>query len=85
VELNRDPGAFSELIGLPVRDGSGRSLGRAFEVRAHWDRDGQLVFDELLFGRGTLWLRLRGPGPKARGITWENIAEITPEQIVVRG
>jgi sporulation protein YlmC with PRC-barrel domain len=82
VELNRDPLAFSELIGKPVCDSSGRRLGRAFEVRAHWEDD-RIVIDELLVGRGSLLKRLRGPAAGAEGVRWENVIEIG-ERIVVR-
>jgi sporulation protein YlmC with PRC-barrel domain len=83
VELSREPFALSDLIGKPVRDGSGRRLGRVFEVRAHWE-DGRIVFDEILVGRGSLLKRLRGQGAAARGIPWESVAELG-EQIVVQG
>jgi hypothetical protein len=84
VELNDDRGSFSELIGRRVEDGSGRSLGRVFEVRGHWQRDGTIVLDELLVGRGALWKRLRGPGTDARGVPWESVAELSRERIVIR-
>jgi sporulation protein YlmC with PRC-barrel domain len=83
VELSREPFALSELIGKPVHDGSGRRLGRAFEVRAHWEGE-TVVIDELLLGRGALLKRLRGPGAKARSIRWENMVEVG-DRIVVRG
>lgn len=85
MELNDAPGAFSELIGRRVEDRSGRSLGRVFEVRGHWQRDGTIVLDELMVGRGALWQRLRGPGSEARGIPWESVAELSRERVVVRG
>jgi sporulation protein YlmC with PRC-barrel domain len=82
VELSRGlPFVLSELIGKPVCDSSGRSLGRAFELRAHWE-DGCVVIDELLLGRGSLLKRLRGPGASARGVRWENVVEVG-ERIVV--
>jgi hypothetical protein len=80
----RRPQAFSSLIGTPVEDQGGRALGRVFEVRAHWEGDGTIVFDELLIGRHGLWRRLRGPAADARGIPWEAVAELGPERIVVR-
>lgn len=83
VELSRDRFALSDLIGLGVRDGDGASLGRIYEVRAHWERDGQLVIDELITGRTGLWRRLRGPGTDTRGIDWESIAEISDGAVVV--
>jgi sporulation protein YlmC with PRC-barrel domain len=83
VELER-PQAFSELIGRRVVDPSGSSLGHVFEVRAHWARDGTIVLDELLLGRRALLRRLRGPAQRCRGIPWEAVAEVGPEQIVVR-
>jgi sporulation protein YlmC with PRC-barrel domain len=84
VELNQDPAAFSDLIGNLVRDQSGRKLGRVFEVRAHWERDGSIVVDELMTGGRALWRRLRGPGPNAHGIPWANVVEIDHEGITVR-
>jgi sporulation protein YlmC with PRC-barrel domain len=83
VELER-PKAFSELIGRRVVDLSGSSLGHVFEVRAHWEPDGTIVLDELLLGRRALLRRLRGPAQRCRGIPWETVAEVGPEQIVVR-
>jgi hypothetical protein len=82
VELNARPTSFSTLIGTPVRDGAGCFLGRVYEVRARWEDD-QIVVEELLVGRRGLWRRLRGPGPDARGIAWDSIAELGPDQIVV--
>jgi sporulation protein YlmC with PRC-barrel domain len=82
VELSRElPFALSDLIGKSVCDSSGRSLGRAFELRAHWE-DGRVVIDELLVGRGSLLKRLRGPSADARGVRWENVVEVG-ERIVV--
>jgi sporulation protein YlmC with PRC-barrel domain len=75
------PFALSDLIGKPVCDSSGRSLGRAFELRAHWEDD-CVVIDELLIGRGSLLKRLRGPGAGARGVRWEKVVEVG-ERIVV--
>ena len=78
-----EPFALSDLIGKPVYDGSGRRLGRAFELRAHWE-DGTVVIDEVLLGRGSILKRLHGPGVRARGARWESVAEVG-ERIVVRG
>jgi sporulation protein YlmC with PRC-barrel domain len=83
VELSRDPFALSDLIGREVRDQSGSRLGRVWEVRAHWERDGTIVFDELLVGRGALLKRLRGPGPDAHGFPWQAVTEVTDDSIVV--
>jgi sporulation protein YlmC with PRC-barrel domain len=82
MELNDRPEAFSELIGSRVNDQNGRSLGRVFEIRAHWEGDGTILLDELLVGRRALWRRLRGPGAEARGIPWANVSEVG-ERIVV--
>jgi sporulation protein YlmC with PRC-barrel domain len=83
VELSDRPFALSDLIGKPVRDSSGRGLGRAFEVRAHWENGDRIVVDELLVGRGSLLKRLRGPDDNARGVSWESVIEVG-ERIVVR-
>lgn len=83
MELER-PRAFSELIGRRVTDLSGRSLGHVFEVSAHWERDGSIVLDQLLLGRRALLRRLRGPAQQCRGIPWQAVVEVGPEQIVVR-
>jgi sporulation protein YlmC with PRC-barrel domain len=83
MELSERPRAFSELVGTPVSDRSGRSLGRVFEVRGRWERDGTIVLEELMVGRRALWQRLRGPDTRARGIPWDAVAEIGAEGIVV--
>jgi sporulation protein YlmC with PRC-barrel domain len=85
VELSRRPFALSELIGRSVTDRSGRSLGRVFEVRAHWDGDGAIVLDELMLGRRAFLRRLRGPGGEARGIPWGAVLELGDDRIVVAG
>jgi sporulation protein YlmC with PRC-barrel domain len=82
VELSREPFALSDLIGRLVCDSSGRRLGRAFEVRAHWE-EGAVVIDEVLYGRGSLLKRLRGPDASAKGVRWENVAEVG-ERLVIR-
>jgi hypothetical protein len=84
VELSREPYAFSALIGRPVEDQSGRSLGRLYEVRARWEGR-QVVFEELLVGRRGLLRRLRGPSPGSEGIAWEAVVDLGPDRIVVRG
>jgi sporulation protein YlmC with PRC-barrel domain len=84
VELGQ-PMAFSDLIGRRVTDPSGRSLGHVFEARGQWERDGTIVIDELLLGRGALLRRLRGPSRECRCIPWEAVIEVGPKQIVVRG
>jgi hypothetical protein len=83
VELNETPRAFSELIGCRVRDQSGRALGRVFEARGHHERDGAVVIDELMIGRGGLWQRLRGPAADAPGIPWQSVVESGDGEIVV--
>jgi sporulation protein YlmC with PRC-barrel domain len=81
IEVLRQPFGLSDLIGKPVYDGSGRRLGRAYEVRAHWEDEG-MVIDEVLLGRGSLLKRLRGPEASSRGVPWENLIEVG-ERIVV--
>jgi sporulation protein YlmC with PRC-barrel domain len=76
VELIGERGAVSDLIGLRVRNRSGRSLGRVYEIRAHWERDGTVVVDELLLGGRGLWRRLRGPAVEDRGIPWASVIEL---------
>jgi sporulation protein YlmC with PRC-barrel domain len=78
------PRAFSELIGRRVVDSSGRSLGRVFEARAHWEQDA-LVIDELLLGRRALLRRLFGPSMRCRGIPWEAVVDVGRERILVGG
>jgi hypothetical protein len=83
VELS-EPQAFSALVGRKVVDQSGRPLGRIFEARAHPDRDGSLVIEELFIGRRALLERLRGPRHEARGVPWDNVVEIGADRVVVR-
>ncbi|HET7121129.1 MAG TPA: PRC-barrel domain-containing protein [Solirubrobacterales bacterium] len=82
MELSREPFALSDLVGKPVYDGSGRRLGRAYELRAHWE-GGSVVIDEILVGSGALLKRLHGPGARAKCIPWGNVVEVG-ERIVVR-
>jgi sporulation protein YlmC with PRC-barrel domain len=84
VELSSQPFALSELIGVPVEDSSGRRLGRVWEARARWTPDGSIMVEEILVGRGAVLKRLRGPGPDARGIPWESVAQIEAHRVVVR-
>lgn len=84
MELSSDRLAFSELIGRAVRDQSGRKLGRVYEVRGHWERDGSIVLDELMVGRRALLRRMRGPGPGPGGIPWQAVSEASGDGIVVR-
>jgi sporulation protein YlmC with PRC-barrel domain len=84
VELRPRPFAFSELVGTPVEDPSGRALGRVWEARAGRQPDGTIVIEELLVGRGSLLRRLRGPGPETTGIPWENVTQVEARRIVVR-
>lgn len=85
MELNESPAALSSLIGLPVRDADGKSLGRVFELRAHRDREGFLVIDRILTGRRGLWKRLRGPGGRESGFPWESVIAIDDDGLTVRG
>lgn len=81
----KDPGALSELMGRKVVDQSGRPLGRVYEAKAHWERDGTVVIDELILGRGGLRRRLRGPGgPEEQAFPWEAVVELTDDAVVVR-
>jgi hypothetical protein len=77
------PAAFSTLIGLPVRNQHGSSLGRVYEARGHWEGDGSIVIDELCIGRRGLLRRLRGPGADTRGIPWANVVDLNRERILV--
>jgi sporulation protein YlmC with PRC-barrel domain len=84
VELSR-PGALSELLGRKVVDQSGRRLGRVYEAKGHWERDGTVMIDELVLSRGGLRRRLRGPGgPEEQTISWEQVVELPDETVVVR-
>jgi hypothetical protein len=86
VELNRETWAFSDLIGSRVSDQSGRSSGRVFEVRAHWQPDGSILVDELIVGRRGLWRRLRGPAANVRGaVPWAAVTGVEPGRIVIHG
>jgi sporulation protein YlmC with PRC-barrel domain len=82
VELSGGAWAISELVGRPVHDQAGRSLGRVGEVRGHWQGN-EVVLDELLVGRRALWRRLRGPSEADRGIPWASVVEVDDEGIVV--
>ncbi|HWO46849.1 MAG TPA: PRC-barrel domain-containing protein [Solirubrobacterales bacterium] len=79
-----DPGALSELLGRKVVDQSGRKLGRVYEAKGHWERDGTVVIDELILSRGGLRRRLRGPGGPEEAIPWEQVVELPDETVVVR-
>jgi hypothetical protein len=83
MELKGETLAFSQLIGTPVTDESGRKLGRVFEVQAHREPDGAIVVDELLVGPRALLKRLRDPSVKAQGIAWASIVELDADRIRV--
>ena len=84
MELSR-PLALSELLGRKVIDQSGRRLGRVYEAKGHWERDGTVVIDELILDRGGLRRRLRGPGgPEEQTIPWEAVVELPDETVIVR-
>jgi sporulation protein YlmC with PRC-barrel domain len=84
MELN-EPGALSELLGRKVVNQSGRHLGRVYEAKAHWERDGTVVIDELILSRGGLRRRLRGPGgPEEQAVPWESVVDLYDEHVVVR-
>jgi sporulation protein YlmC with PRC-barrel domain len=77
--------SLSELLGRRVVDQSGRRLGRVYEAKAHWERDGTVVVDELILDRGGLRRRLRGPGgPEEQAFSWEAVVELTADAVVVR-
>jgi len=81
----RDPGALSELLGRKVIDQSGRRVGRVYEAKGHWERDGTVVIDELILSRGGLRRRLRGPGgPEEHSVPWESVIDLPDEHVVVR-
>ena len=81
----RDPGALSELLGRKVVDQSGRPVGRVYEAKGHWERDGTVVIDELVLSRGGLRRRLRGPGgPEEQSVPWESVIDLSDEHVVVR-
>jgi sporulation protein YlmC with PRC-barrel domain len=77
--------SLSELLGRKVVDQSGRRLGRVYEAKAHWERDGAVVIDELILDRGGLRRRLRGPGgSEEQSFPWEAVVELTADAVVVR-
>jgi sporulation protein YlmC with PRC-barrel domain len=77
--------ALSELLGRKVVDQSGRRLGRVYEAKGHWERDGTVVIDELILGQGGLRRRLRGPGgPEKQTVPWEQVTDLDDERLVVR-
>jgi sporulation protein YlmC with PRC-barrel domain len=84
VELS-EPRGLSELLGRKVVDQSGRRLGRVYELKGRWERDGTIVIEELILDRGGLRRRLRGPGgPEEQAIPWEAVVEMPDETVVVR-
>lgn len=81
----RQPQALSQLMGRKVVDQSGRALGRVYEAKAHWEGDRTVVLDALIFGRGGMRRRLRGPGGgQEQSIPWDAVVELTDERVVVR-
>jgi sporulation protein YlmC with PRC-barrel domain len=68
-----------------VVDQSGRRVGRVYEAKGHWERDGTVVIDELILSSGGLRRRLRGPGgPEKHSVPWESVVDLRDEQVVVR-
>lgn len=81
----KEPAALSELLGRKVVDQSGRRLGRVYEAKAHWERDGTVAIDELILSRGGLRRRLRGPGGgETRSVPWDAVIDLPDERVVVR-
>ncbi len=81
----KQPQALSQLMGRKVVDQSGRKLGRVYEAKAHWEGDGTVVLDALIFGRGGMRRRLRGPGgAEEQSIPWDAVVELTEAAVVVR-
>jgi len=84
VELS-EPRALSELLGRKVVDQSGRRVGRVYEAKGRWERDGSVVIDELILGRSGLRRRLRGPGgPAMDSVPWASVIELVDERVVIR-
>lgn len=83
MELSRDELNLSALIGVPVRDPTGRRIGRVYEVRARWQGE-EVVVDEVLVGKAGLLRRLRGSGEESRGYAWGEIVELSADGITVR-
>jgi sporulation protein YlmC with PRC-barrel domain len=80
-----EPGALSELLGRKVVDPSGRRLGRVYEAKAHWERDGTIAVDELILSRGGMRRRLRGPGGgETHSVAWDAVIDLSGEHVVVR-
>ena len=84
MELSGDKAGVARLLDARVVDQNGSRLGRVYELRGHYERDGSIVVDELLIGKTALLKRLRGPGPEAAGIPLDAVIEQGPERIVVR-
>lgn len=81
----RNPGALSELLGRKVVDQSGRRLGRVYEAKGRWERDGTVVIEELILSSGGMRRRLRGPGGgETHSVPWEAVIDLPDEQVVVR-
>lgn len=70
---------LSALIGLPVRDASGHTLGRLHEVRAV---DGKVV--ELIYGAAGLFERITGR-TQPTTIAWSRVARAGPKAIELDG
>jgi sporulation protein YlmC with PRC-barrel domain len=85
MELTSTQGALTDLLGLPVRDASGRTLGRVVEVRARRAAGGELEVEALLVGGRALLRRLRGPETKAKEVAWGAVSEVRGEEILVIG
>jgi len=67
---------LSELIGRPVRTGSGKPLGRVHEVRA---KDGRV--DTLICGTGGFLQRM-GFARAGRRVKWQRVRRVAPRGII---
>jgi sporulation protein YlmC with PRC-barrel domain len=68
---------LTELMGKPVRDSSGRLLGRVHEIHAV---DGEVV--ELVYGAAGLFERLTGT-TQPTTIPWSQVDRLDPSAITL--
>jgi len=88
---------LSRLLGLPVEDEAGRSMGRVYDVRVRQTQTGSPTrpptyeIEGLIVGERGMrvrlgWRRARGPGQEGGHdlLRWDDVLAVESERLLVR-